>query len=62
MRPCPPGHVLNEINATINATDEYKCICGNDNDGNIVECLPQESKIILEVYYLYFEIQYTLSL
>ncbi|XP_065897652.1 uncharacterized protein [Dysidea avara] len=48
MRPCPPGHVLNEINATINATDEYKCICGNDNDGNIVECLPQESKIILE--------------
>ena len=28
--------------------DEYECKC-NDNDVNIVKCIPSENKIVLEV-------------
>lgn len=46
MRSCPPGHVLK--NVTPDST-EYRCVCGDESDGNIVECLPLENKIVLEV-------------
>ena len=44
MKPCPPGHVLH----VTDSNDEYECRC-DDNNVNIVECAPNENKIILEV-------------
>jgi len=46
MVSCPPGHVLKNFAPN---SDEYQCICGDESDRNIVECVPQENKIILEV-------------
>ena len=45
MKPCPPGHVLRITNSE---EDEYECKC-DDNNVNIVECVPNDNKIILEV-------------
>ena len=44
MKLCPPGHVLH----VTDSNDEYECRC-DDNNVNIVECAPNENKIILEV-------------
>ena len=44
IRPCPPGHVLH----VTDTKDEYECKC-DDNNVNIVECIPNENMIILEV-------------
>lgn len=44
MKPCPPGHTLQ----TTDSKDKCQCKCNTD-DQNIVDCLPTESKIILEV-------------
>ena len=43
--PCPPGHML----LSTDEEDEYVCQCNNDGDENIISCLPEESKIVLEV-------------
>ena len=42
---CPPGLVLypNDMG------DEYECKCNDDNDQNIISCLPDEKKLILKV-------------
>ena len=45
ITPCPPGHVLHSTDEE----DEYECQCNDDNDDNIVSCLPEESRIVLEV-------------
>ena len=42
--PCPPGHVLH-ITDTM---DEYECKCDSNNE-NIVKCVSNENKLILEV-------------
>ena len=42
---CPPGLVL----LATDVEDEYKCQCNNNNDQNIVDCLPNQRRIILEV-------------
>ena len=42
---CPPGHILYP-------TDEeggHECQCNDDDDENIINCLPKESSIILKV-------------
>ena len=44
IKPCPPGHVLH----ITDSNDEYECRC-DDNNVNIVECAPNQNKIILEV-------------
>ena len=44
MKPCPPGHLLH----VTDSNDEYECKC-DKNNVNIVECAPNETKIILEV-------------
>ena len=44
IKPCPPGHAM----MTTDSKDEYECKCNTD-DQNIVDCLSNESKIILEV-------------
>ena len=44
VTPCPPGHVL----FSTDEEDEYECQC-NDNDENIVSCVPEESGVVLEV-------------
>ena len=44
IRPCPPGHTL----SVTDTKDEYQCQC-NDNDNNIIDCIPNERKVILEV-------------
>ena len=44
IQPCPPGHVLH----VTDTKDEYECKCDNNNV-NIVECIPNENKITLEV-------------
>ena len=45
ITPCPPGHVLHSTDEE----DEYECQCNDDNDDNIVSCLPEESRIVLKV-------------
>ena len=47
IKPCPPGHTL-QITDSNNGYNEYECKCNTD-DQNIIDCLPDESKIILEV-------------
>ena len=42
---CPPGLVL----LAIGVDNEYKCQCSNNIDQNIVDCLPNQGRIILEV-------------
>ena len=42
---CPPGLVL----LATDVEDEYECQCNNNNDQNIVDCLPNQRRIILEV-------------
>ncbi|XP_065906418.1 uncharacterized protein [Dysidea avara] len=44
---CPPGLVL----LATDVEDEYKCQCNNNNDQNIVDCLPNQRRIILEEGY-----------
>ena len=44
IKPCPPGHVMH----VTDTEDEYECKC-NNNDMNIVKCIPSENKIVLEV-------------
>jgi len=44
IKPCPPGHALQ----VTDTEDEYQCKC-DDNNVNIVECMPNNKKIILEV-------------
>ncbi|XP_065919889.1 uncharacterized protein [Dysidea avara] len=41
---CPPGHVLHSTGEE----DEYECQCDDVDDQNIVSCVPEENKIILE--------------
>ena len=43
--PCPAGYVL----SSIGMSDEYKCQCNNDKDESIVDCVPDEERLILEV-------------
>ena len=45
ITPCPPGHLL----LTTDEEDEYECRCDDNNDENIVSCLPEEGQIVLEV-------------
>ena len=45
VTPCPPGHVL----LSTDEEDEYECRCDDNNDENIVSCLPEESSIVLMV-------------
>ncbi|XP_065907815.1 uncharacterized protein [Dysidea avara] len=44
---CPPGLVL----LATDVEDEYECQCNNNNDQNIVDCLPNQRRIILEEGY-----------
>lgn len=44
IKSCPPGHVLH----ITDSDGEYQCRC-DDNNVNILECLPNENKIALEV-------------
>ena len=44
IKPCPPGHTLH----ITDSKDECECEC-SDDDLNIVDCFPDENKIILEV-------------
>ena len=46
---CPPGHVLHSTDVP----DEYQCICNVEDDQNIVSCLQNERKLVLEVYMVY---------
>ena len=47
IKPCPPGHTL-QVTDSNDGYNEYECKCNTDNK-IIVNCLPDESKIILEV-------------
>ena len=42
---CPPGQTLK----VTDVTDEYNCQCDDDDDQNIVECLTDDRKLIIEV-------------
>ena len=42
---CPPGLKL----LSSEVEDEYECRCNNNNDQNIVDCLPNQRRVILEV-------------
>ena len=44
IKPCPPGHALQ----VADSEDEYECRC-DDNNVNIVECVPNDNKVLLEV-------------
>ena len=43
---CPPGLALYPTAVE----DEYECKCDDDNDQNIVRCLPHERRLILKVH------------
>ena len=43
--PCPPGQTFK----VTDVTNEYNCQCDDDNDQNIVECLTDDRKLIIEV-------------
>ena len=45
VTPCPPGHVLHSTDEE----DEFECQCNDDNDQGIVNCLPEQNKIVLKV-------------
>ena len=45
VTPCPPGHLL----LSTDEEDEYECRCNDNNDDNIVSCLPEESSVVLMV-------------
>ena len=45
ITPCPPGHALHSTDEE----DEYECQCNDENDDNIVSCLPEEKRVVLEV-------------
>ena len=45
VTPCPPGHILHPTDDE----DEFECQCNDDNDQNIVNCLPEQNKIVLQV-------------
>ena len=45
IAPCPPGHFLHSTDEE----DEFECRCNEDNDKNIVNCLPEQNKIVLQV-------------
>ena len=47
VKPCPPGHTL-QITDSHNGYKEYECECNTD-DQHIIDCMPDESKILLEV-------------
>ena len=47
VKRCPPGHTL-QITDSNSGYKEYECKCNTD-DQNIIDCLPNESKILLEV-------------
>ena len=42
---CPPGLALYPNGMG----DEYECMCDDDNDQYIINCLPDERKLILKV-------------
>ena len=42
---CPPGHTLQSTGVN----DEFECQCDDNNDDNIVNCLLEERRLILEV-------------
>ena len=44
IKPCPPGHVLHATEGK----DKFECKC-DDNDTNIIKCIPNDNKIALEV-------------
>lgn len=48
MSPCPPGHIL----YTAEVNDEHLCRC-DDNDQNIIECLPEQNMVVLKVKLLF---------
>ena len=43
---CPPGLALYPTAVE----DEYECKCDDDNDQNVVRCLPDERRLILKVH------------
>ena len=45
ISPCPPGHAL----LSTDVSDEYQCTCDVEDDQNIVSCLNDERKLVLEV-------------
>ena len=49
ITPCPPGHVLHSTDVP----DEYQCMCNVQDDQNIVSCLQDERKLVLEVRLMY---------
>ena len=60
VTPCPPGHLL----LSTDEKDEYECQCNDNNDENIVSCLPEESSVILMVrmlVYCIYELDYVAS-
>ena len=44
IKSCPPGHTL----SITDTKNEYQCRC-NNNDDHIINCVPNERKIVLEV-------------
>ena len=52
VKRCPPGHTL-QITDSNSGYKEYECKCNTD-DQHIVDCMPDESKILLEVSPLIF--------
>ena len=45
VTPCPPGHAV----YSTDEENEYECQCDDDNDENIISCLPEQSSIVLMV-------------
>ena len=45
ITPCPPGYVLQSTDVP----DEYQCKCNVEDDQNIISCLKDERKLVLEV-------------
>ena len=43
---CPPGLAL----YSTNLENKFECRCDDDNDRNIIDCLPDERKLILKVH------------
>ncbi|XP_065913374.1 uncharacterized protein [Dysidea avara] len=45
---CPPGHLLQLVMSVVNKVNSYHCKCNNDKDVNIVDCEPNEKRLILQ--------------
>lgn len=45
---CPPGLAL----YSTDLGNRFECRCDDDNDRNIIDCLPDERRVILKVQYI----------